>query len=286
MTNFVHKTVNGLKSLLDEKGAIQLFCSKGDIMEFLVTFSQDKATLNDIQSLEAKHQITLPEDYQKFMTLHNGAKIFEILSDGENIGGGLQLFSLEEIKEESQEEIKKLKESGEIDEVLPKWNEPEYQPENQTSGSLGTKGDVLVSYEINSGSWSIGVGHAAIVSRNKAKTVEAWHKKWSPIKQDGVRRYTNNWGSKKKVYGLWVKKSNNTKYINAAKYAEKQADAKKKYNLNFFDKNTTKKFYCSQLAWRSWKNQGHDIDNVKWDTLVTPMELVKSNNTKIFHHRK
>lgn len=50
LTNFIHKTVNGLKSLLDEKGAIQLFCSEGDIMEFLVTFSQDKATLNDIQS--------------------------------------------------------------------------------------------------------------------------------------------------------------------------------------------------------------------------------------------
>ncbi|KIN36570.1 hypothetical protein B4068_2169 [Bacillus subtilis] len=69
-------------------------------MECLVTFSSDKATLNEIQSFETKHQITLPEDYQKFITLHNGAKIFEILSDGENIGGGLQLFSLEEIEEE------------------------------------------------------------------------------------------------------------------------------------------------------------------------------------------
>ncbi|MEC1709414.1 SMI1/KNR4 family protein, partial [Bacillus mojavensis] len=29
MTNFVHKTVNGLKSLLDEKGSIKLFCSEG-----------------------------------------------------------------------------------------------------------------------------------------------------------------------------------------------------------------------------------------------------------------
>ncbi len=36
----------------------------------------------------------------KFITLHNGAKIFQILADGENIGGGLYLFSLEEIEEE------------------------------------------------------------------------------------------------------------------------------------------------------------------------------------------
>ncbi|BEV37427.1 hypothetical protein BSB_05000 [Bacillus stercoris] len=62
MTSFVHRTVNGLKSLLDEKGAIKLFCYEGYIMELLVTFSKDKATLNDIQSFEAKHQLTLPKD--------------------------------------------------------------------------------------------------------------------------------------------------------------------------------------------------------------------------------
>lgn len=95
-----------------------------------------------------------------------------------------------------------------------------------------------------------------IVSRNKAKTVESQHKDWRPIKQDGVRRYTNNWGSKKK------------------------------YNKNFFDKNTTEKFYCSQLTCRPWKNQGHDIYNMKWDTIVSPMDLVKPDNTVIFNHRK
>ncbi len=98
MNNFVHKTVNGLKSLLDEKGAITLFCSEGYIMECLVTFSQDKATLNDIQSFEAKHQLTLPDDYQKFITLHNGAKIFQILADGENIGGDFIYLALKRLK--------------------------------------------------------------------------------------------------------------------------------------------------------------------------------------------
>ncbi|AOR99590.1 hypothetical protein Bsub01_01810 [Bacillus subtilis] len=41
-----------------------------------------------------------------------------------------------------KKEIKKLKESGEIDEVLHKWNEPKYQTENKVLGLLGTKGDV------------------------------------------------------------------------------------------------------------------------------------------------
>lgn len=191
----------------------------------------------------------------------------------------------EAIFKESQKDIDQYIKDGVIDEYLPKYNE-EKEKMSVNAKNLGTKGDVLVSYDLNSGSSAIGFGHAAIVSRKKAKTVEAWHKSWSPIKQHGVRRYNNNWGSRKKVYGLWVKKSNNTKYVNAAKYAEKQADQKKPYNINFFDKKTTKKFYCSQLAWRAWKNQGHDIDNVKFDTVVSPMELVNSNNTKVFYHKK
>ncbi|BBP87183.1 hypothetical protein BsIDN1_08010 [Bacillus safensis] len=67
---------------------------------------------------------------------------------------------------------------------------------------MGTKGDVLVSYEINSGSASIGVGHAAIVAQNSSNTVESWAKSYSPKKQDGVRKYPNTWNTKKKK-SLW-----------------------------------------------------------------------------------
>lgn len=61
-------------------------------MECLVTFSPNQAALNEILNFEAKYQLKLPDDYQKFITLHNGAKIFQILADGKNIGGGLYLF--------------------------------------------------------------------------------------------------------------------------------------------------------------------------------------------------
>ncbi|AEP86925.1 conserved hypothetical protein [Bacillus spizizenii TU-B-10] len=77
-----------------------MFCSEGYIMECLVTFSPNQAALNEILNFEAKYQLKLPDDYQKFITQHNSAKIFEVLADGENIGGGLYLFSLEEIEEE------------------------------------------------------------------------------------------------------------------------------------------------------------------------------------------
>ncbi|AWI35559.1 septation ring formation regulator EzrA [Bacillus safensis] len=193
----------------------------------------------------------------------------------------------DELYKKDQKEFKQLETSGQIDKLYPKYKvEKNKISALSTKKSMGTKGDVLVSYEINSGSASIGVGHAAIVAQNSSNTVESWAKSYSPKKQDGVRKYPNTWNTKKKVYGLWVKGSSNAKYIGAAKYAEKQASNKKPYNWNFLNKNTTKSFYCSQLAWRAWKNQGIDIDNIKWDTIVTPMELVKSNNTKIFKHNK
>ncbi|MCY8565307.1 SMI1/KNR4 family protein [Bacillus sonorensis] len=100
MTNFVHNTVKGLKSLLDSNGAIKLFCSEGEVMDTLVTFPDYGAPNEEIQNFESKHHLSFPEDYTKFLTQYNGARIFDILSDGENIGGGLHLFSLEEIEEE------------------------------------------------------------------------------------------------------------------------------------------------------------------------------------------
>ena len=33
------------------------------------------------------------------------------------------------------------------------------------------------------------------------------------------------------------------------------------YNINFFDKYTTQKFYCSQLVWRAYAENGIDLDS-------------------------
>ncbi|WP_141530814.1 septation ring formation regulator EzrA [Bacillus cereus] len=150
-----------------------------------------------------------------------------------------------------------------------------------TKSPLGTKGDVLVSYEINSGSSAIGVGHSAIVSRDYTRTVESFAQSWSPIGKNGVQYYQNTWKGRSKVYGLWVKGASNTKYYNAAGYAQSKIGSS--YNWNFFNKFSTSSFYCSQLAWRSWEQQGINIDYVTWDTVVSPAELVKSGNTTIFY---
>ncbi|MDF9759375.1 hypothetical protein OKW24_001148 [Peribacillus simplex] len=65
----------------------------------------------EAEIFENENNIKLPEDYKTFLTLHNGARIYELLDDdGEKIGGGLHVFSLGEIKE--VQEIDYLSEHG------------------------------------------------------------------------------------------------------------------------------------------------------------------------------
>lgn len=155
-----------------------------------------------------------------------------------------------------------------------------------TNNALGTYGDILVSYSFSSLGMNIGVpGHAAIVSTISSQTVESYPK--SAGHANGVRYYTNNWKSKSKVYGIRVRGANHKQYTNAAKYAMMQADARKPYNWNFFNKGTTEKFYCSQLVWRAWKNQGFEVDRMNlgnWEP-VSPAELVGGSSTYVFYYK-
>jgi hypothetical protein len=50
-------------------------------------------------AFEGRIGCKLPEDYRFFLTIHNGAKIFQLLLENKNIGGGLELFSVMEIME-------------------------------------------------------------------------------------------------------------------------------------------------------------------------------------------
>ncbi|HDR7518063.1 TPA: septation ring formation regulator EzrA [Bacillus mobilis] len=235
------------------------------------------------QPKSVEYEIQMMKD--SGMTLEQVKQFVEISKEGKE-------FFEKDAKIKAENDLKEIDElktthPEEAKELYSKIDDPAYS-QNELNGlvalagsALGTKGDVLVSYEINSGSSSIGVGHTAIVSKDSSRTIESFAKSWSPTGKDGVQYYPNTWKGRSKVYGLWVKGANNTKYLNAASYAQGQIG--KGYNWSFFDKNRTDKFYCSQLAWRSWKNQGIDIDNVTWDTVVTPMELVKSSNTTIFY---
>lgn len=152
---------------------------------------------------------------------------------------------------------------------------------------IGTYGDILISYNIySSGPASYIPGHAAIVHTDQNYTIESYHIAYSPIKEDGVRRYINDWGNKPRVYGLRVKGASHLNYYRAAQYAHQQAVAKKPYNTIFTDKYRTDAFYCSQLVWRAWLEQGFNLDGIQVPIradMVTPYDLTVSEETYIFY---
>lgn len=156
-----------------------------------------------------------------------------------------------------------------------------------TGTGLGSTGDILVTYDGGvSSSLLFLPGHAAIVALDREFTVESYPWQFpiykSPTKKDGVQYLLNEWGKKTKVFGLRVNGAPYSAYVNAATYAEQQIG--KPYNLNFFWKTRTDSFYCSQLVWRAWYNQGYDIDYDTNDNIVSPAELVKSARTYTFYY--
>lgn len=146
---------------------------------------------------------------------------------------------------------------------------------NSRSSSLGTYGDILVSY--NASSWGINFGypgHAGIVSNTNGYTIESYP-------SDGVQYHTNDWGSRNNVYAMSVKGASSSNYVGAAGYAYTKLG--KPYNWNFVNPWSEDSFYCSQLVWKAWKTQGIDVDYVTIDPIVTPMEIAKSGNTTIYY---
>jgi len=152
-----------------------------------------------------------------------------------------------------------------------------------TSSSLGTIGDVLVTLDASSSSNYIG-GHAAIVSNYSNNwTLESFmvgFSEQSPDK-DGVMWQINNWKTRyDSVAGYWVTSSESGDYNNAAQYAENQLH--EPYNINFFDVWDTERWYCSQLVWRAWYEQGEDLDGTA-NAVVMPKDLTTSDHVYAFY---
>ncbi|WPC79714.1 SMI1/KNR4 family protein [Bacillus halotolerans] len=101
MVVFVEKTIQGLKELIDEKGRLKILGGEGALVETECSFSKGATDL-EIECFEKKIKVSLPEDYKTFLKLHNGARIFDLLIYGENVGGGLHILNLEEIEKYMQ----------------------------------------------------------------------------------------------------------------------------------------------------------------------------------------
>jgi uncharacterized protein YycO len=147
------------------------------------------------------------------------------------------------------------------------------------SGEVGIYGDILVTLDgTSSSSFAWAGGHAGVVSDVPGYVVESFGNKGS---LNGVRHWPNDWATRySNVYGLWVSGATDYNYAYAASYSRAQIGLP--YNYNFFDIYTTSAFYCSQLVWRAWYNQGWDLND---GGAVWPVDLVESPYTIVFYYQ-
>lgn len=139
------------------------------------------------------------------------------------------------------------------------------------SGTYPTRKGVILSTPTNA---SLGgatfVGHSAIIY-NASTVVESVG--------EGVITGSNNWNSvKTKCYGVTVRGTTVDQDASAANWCYQRIGCP--YNYNFLNVTTRTKFYCSQLIWASfWDLYGIDLNADSLGKIITPMELVNSDNT-------
>lgn len=145
------------------------------------------------------------------------------------------------------------------------------------AGAVGNAGDILVTLEgKSSGSSAWAGGHAGVVSDVSGYVVESFGNKGD---LNGVRHWPNDWATRySHVRGLWVSGAGSSHYAYAASYSRNQIGLP--YNYNFFNVSTTSSFYCSQLVWRAWYNQGWDLND---GGAVWPVDLIESSHTTVFY---
>ena len=109
MRHFIQNTLSGLKELLNNNDQMKIISYEGEVSNVSCSFNAPIKT-TEVEMFESEHNIKFPEDYKAFLTLHNGARIYESIDDGDKLGDGLEIFSLDEIKE--HQEIEYLSEHG------------------------------------------------------------------------------------------------------------------------------------------------------------------------------
>jgi hypothetical protein len=92
--NIVEKSLNGLKSRLENDGILLIQNEEGYVEPNKFSFNPP-ASLSQIKRFKDETGLILPADYQSFLLLHNGARLFV----HPYYGGGVELLSLEQMLE-------------------------------------------------------------------------------------------------------------------------------------------------------------------------------------------
>ena len=151
------------------------------------------------------------------------------------------------------------------------------------------------------------IGHVEIIyyvnaKNNKIGTTIGSMGPGVGVKSDNLQKWVNK---KKEFWILEVRGVSRKKQEKAADWCAKQIG--KPYNNNFSNISTRKRFYCSQLVWAAYKDlYGIDLNTKSFDGFsyyydtgklklcktkkycqqIAPIELVKSNKTKVVYHYK
>lgn len=183
----------------------------------------------------------------------------------------------DKIKVESPEKVENFREERlqYLQEINPQFKSSKARSLNRLSpSSLGVYGDILITPFGQSSSGGSFTGHAGIVCLDSDYSMEAYT-------GDGVQRRVNDWKKRyPKVIDAGIEGPAWKKhYVGAAQYAENRKGFG--YNANIMNKWTTKKFYCSQLVWRAWYEQGFDLDKDGGNSVI-PTDLI-SNKLRVFY---
>lgn len=123
------------------------------------------------------------------------------------------------------------------------------------------------------------VGHAVIIAEDPNYVIEAVGNgkgKLNEVVKSHISSFLNN----DVFYVIRGSggKADDAAGLAAARYAERQVG--KPYNWNFLNRKTVDSFYCSQLCWRSWLEQGYriDYDEVGPQSLHIPKTWVSPND--------
>ncbi|MBN6885726.1 SMI1/KNR4 family protein SUKH-1 [Cytobacillus horneckiae] len=97
---FIKQSIDTLKSQLKEN-KLQIFSHQGELQTVGFYFNSPIAQ-EAITEFRKINELYIPEDYEAFLLQQNGAKFHQLYLGDTNIGGGLELYSLEELSKVKQ----------------------------------------------------------------------------------------------------------------------------------------------------------------------------------------
>lgn len=135
-----------------------------------------------------------------------------------------------------------------------------------SGGSRYKKGDIVTSFDSPT-------GHAALAISG-TEIIESRPKSGVAIQPNNFNLIYN------KVKGARVKDASRSEKNRAVSYARDQLG--EPYNHNLLNKWKVNKWYCSQLVWRAYWEQGIDLE---WDNsdIITPGDLIQTDKTEVIY---